>query len=59
MISSETDKEESILDKIDFIRNKIDTVDQDLYDLSMKRKFLNHQLADLNYQLKHPEESKE
>ena len=51
MLNREPDDETSILREIQAVKQKLASLDEDVYELSMKRKFLNHRLADLEYNL--------
>lgn len=50
MLNHESDDEQSIIHEINDIESKLDSLNRQQYELSMKRKFLNHHLADLKYE---------
>lgn len=49
MLNRELDDEKSILCEIQVIESELESLNEQKYELSMKRKFLNHRLADLRY----------
>ncbi len=56
MPHKEDDDKPAILTEIRRIENELAGLSSDMYDISMKRKFLHHRLADLKYDLNHESE---
>ena len=52
MASNEEDKD-SIEKSIKSLEDELQATKEEAYTIAMKRKFLNHRIADLKYELKH------
>lgn len=52
MAYNESDEKSSILDEIRILETKIAGLGDMEYEIAMKRKMLNHRLADLRYELR-------
>ena len=55
MTYNESDKLE-IQNEIRRPENELAGLGSDIYEIAMRRKFLRHRIADLEYELKHPDE---
>ena len=55
LVTNEEEKE-SIEKSIQDLKTKLNYTNEEVYNLCMKRKFLNHQIADLNYELRHKDD---
>jgi len=53
MAYNESDSTIEQLNEIRKIKNELASLDKKTYEISMTRKFLNHRLSDLEYDLKH------
>ena len=56
MAYNESDDKLELQNEIRHLENELASLDGDIYEISMKRKFLCHRIADLEYELKHPDE---
>lgn len=52
MAYNESDDEPSILAEISKLRQKVASLDEDLYLACNKRRLINHRIADLEYELR-------
>lgn len=55
MVTNEEEKD-SIEKTIQELENKLNNTNEEVYNICMKRKFLNHQIADLKYELRHKDD---
>jgi septal ring factor EnvC (AmiA/AmiB activator) len=54
MAYNESDDKLELQNEIRRLENELAGLGGDIYEISMKRKFLRHRIADLEYELKHP-----
>jgi len=56
MVENEEEKE-SIEKSIQTLETQLKNTNREFYNICMKRKFLNHQIADLKYELRHKDDT--
>lgn len=52
MDGNEDDNKESILNEISSLRQELASLDENLYLINIRRKLINHRIADLEYELR-------
>ena len=56
MLFEEGDEQSDIQNEIRRLENELAGLGSDIYEIAMRRKFLRHKIADLEYEMKHPDE---
>jgi septal ring factor EnvC (AmiA/AmiB activator) len=56
MAYNESDDKLELQNEIRRLENELAGLGGDIYEIAMRRKFLRHRIADLEYELKHPDE---